>query len=367
MKETKYKIVSKKKLAAVRILDSVLYGLSKIGFFKSNGKETPAITSSDIQRILVIRLAYIGDVIMTFPVLPALRHLFPNAEIDVLTSHTAAPLLQNNPHVSGVIRWNAPWFYPQSKERSFRQIRQEIQSSGYDLGIDFRGDIRNIYYCLWKTGIPRRLSYDSGGGGLLLTNPVPWTELKHKVDYHLDLLRGLNYENTPGDPLIYLTEEEIDAAAERIRQHCSSSVKPVAVHPGARLPLKRWKTERFKALIRNLQDELHRPVILLGGEDDRDRADLIVSSQPVTVDFTGQLSIRELAAVMRLCEVVIFGPSRPIETAPCGRGQRIIEGSCAAKDFCDEKRCSVSNPRSCIDSISVERVTAVCRDVFSSH
>jgi lipopolysaccharide heptosyltransferase II len=387
MKKTVYKIISKKKLVTVRMLDALLNGFHKVGFFPSDGRAGLSTISDTIRKILVIRLAYIGDVIMTFPVLPALKQVFPHADIDLLTSHAAAPLLENNPHIHDVIRWNAPWFYPQSRTPRIRHIRQVIQSAEYDLGIDFRGDIRNIYHCLWKPGIPRRLSYNSGGGGLLLTDPVSWRELKHKVDYHLDLVRHFGFEVASDEPRIFLTAEEVGQAAERLRQDIDPGIKPIAVHPGARLPLKCWAPERFAELIRKIHRETEHPVILLGGEDDRERADLISAGQPVAADFTGRLNIRELAAIMSLCECVVchdsasmhiasavgtqvvalFGPSRPVETAPCGSGHRVIEGSCAVKDFCDERTCTISEHRKCIDSITVEQVAAVCRDVIHSR
>ena len=79
--------------------------------FKRRNKPLSAITE-----ILVIRTAYIGDVIMTLPILKPLKALYPDAKITFLTSSSARDVLLNNPYIDAILTYDAFWFYP----RNFR-------------------------------------------------------------------------------------------------------------------------------------------------------------------------------------------------------------------------------------------------------
>ena len=94
----------------------------------------------------------------------------------------------------------------------------------------------------------------------------------------------------------------------------------------------------------------------------------------LAADLTGKLSIRMLAAVFSHCAclichdsaamhisaavgtpvVALFGPSRPIETAPRVSDHHVLEGFCPQKDRCDEMTCRESIRGRCILSISVD-------------
>ncbi|MCD4653211.1 hypothetical protein K8T06_04690, partial [bacterium] len=107
----KYKIINSRKLKLVQVGDLCLNGVRMLGFIE--GGKHPSINElrKTIRRILLIRLAYIGDVVMTQPVTAPVRQAFPEASIDFLTSRTAAPLLENDPCIDKIIPFDAPWFY----------------------------------------------------------------------------------------------------------------------------------------------------------------------------------------------------------------------------------------------------------------
>ncbi len=380
-----YKIINPRKRTLVRAGDLILRGLSGLGILRS----LPAVSQLDpsqIQRIIIIRLAYIGDVVMTQPVIPVLRGAFPDAQIDLLTSHAAGDLLISDPGINEVIRFNAPWFYPDNSRCSTKQLVKQLAGKGYDLGIDFRGDIRNIYHCLYQPGIPRRMSYDSGGGGRLLTHPVPWTSLKHKVEYHLDILKHYGFSSESLLPRLYLSDEETDAMRLRLKTVLNSDVKPVVIHPGARIENKLWPAAKYSELIRLMTDMGMGPIIMVAHESERNRTQEITDQVHVDLDLTGQLNIRELAALFSVsrflvchdsaamhiaaavnCPVVaLFGPSRPIETAPCGQGHIVMEGQCERKNECDEVRCLVTDTAACIRHIETKQVLTSCENLFNS-
>lgn len=375
MRLNDYKIINKRKRNLVWFADKILDAAAWISL-KHRSTPSLAIDKNAIKKILIVRLAYIGDVIMTFPVIEALANAFPTAKIDFLTSSSAAPLLQNHPGLDEIIEFDASWFYPDTKgRRETTDLVRKLKAERYDLGIDFRGDIRNIYHCLYRLCIPIRVSYTSGGGGALLTHPIRWNQLRHKVDYHLDILRKIGIAASRTNPKIFLTETEKAEAADILAEipECRERA-PILIHPGARLALKRWPAERFIDLIEMIQKSGLGPVVLLdvaGGEIGRQ----IAAGAPLAADLTGRLTIRQMAAVMSLGRVLVchdsgpmhiaaavgarvvalFGPSRPIETAPCGEGHIVIEAPCNRKDLCDENTCLLTE-KGCMEKISVEQV-----------
>jgi ADP-heptose:LPS heptosyltransferase len=175
-----YKIINKKKLAATAVADAIghlLFGANRL--FRKSGK----IRAEEIKDILIIRTAYIGDVVMTLPVLKPLKELFPGARISFLTATGAVDVLKNNPFVDEVIAYDPFWFYP-SAGGSYRRFIKDLQTRTFDLVIE-EADIRDILLIAWRIKSRYRMSYDVGGGGYLLTHVVPYPGLKHKVEYYL--------------------------------------------------------------------------------------------------------------------------------------------------------------------------------------
>ncbi|MCD4654022.1 glycosyltransferase family 9 protein [bacterium] len=380
----KYKIINSRKLKLVQVSDLCLNGVRMLGFI--DGGKYPSINElrKTIRRILLIRLAYIGDVVMTQPVTAPIRQAFPEASIDFLTSRTAAPLLENDPCIDKIIPFDAPWFYGKKASDNTRDLIGNITGT-YDLGIDFRADLRNILHCLYRPRIRYRLSYTSGGGGAFLTHPVIWDSWKHKVEFHLDILRKAGLDAPSSDPEIYLTTEETIAAREMLNglRGCEGKI-PVVIHPGSRLELKRWPAERFVELARRMNKADIGPIILLESPGNDEVTREIAINADIAADLTGCLSIRQMAAVchhagVMICHdsapmhiaaavgckvVALFGPSQSKETAPSGDGHIIIESStCLMKTKCDENIC-IAGCHGCMDRISVEQVyEAVCNQL----
>ncbi len=250
-----YKIINKKKLvatAAADVLGHLLFALPRLF------RKTEKIRPEEVRSILVIRTAYIGDVVMTLPVLKPLKELFPGARISFLTANGAVDVLKNNPYVDEVIPYSPFWFYP-SPMAGYGKFIRDMKTRTFDLVIEARGDIRDILLLAWRIKAHYRVSYNVGGGGYLLTHRVPYPGLKHKVEYHLDIARYLGYRGTDLEWGVYLT----DAEKRRVEGVLSKyGFKPpfIAMHPGSRLALKRWPMARYGELADALADRLKLPV-----------------------------------------------------------------------------------------------------------
>ncbi|MDU9049042.1 MAG: glycosyltransferase family 9 protein [Candidatus Electrothrix sp. Rat3] len=383
-----YKIINRKKRIATIIAD--IFG--NLLFFPLRLiRKQEAITPERVKTICIIRTAYIGDVIMTLPILPALHEKYPEATITFLTSTASAAVLQHNKYIDKILTFNPFWFYS-GGIRDWLVFIRKLRSLRFDLLIETRADIREL--ALLAFWIPARfkVSYDVGGGGYLLTHRVPYPGLCHKVDYHLHLARYLGCPTEGGEAELFLTaEEEQDIVS--ILQAQGITGPFIAVHPGSRLILKRWFPERFAQVCENLFQQYNLPVVLVGGADEsiltKDIQATLQEQQCQAVSLAGKLNIRQLAALLGraalfLCNdsapmhiaaamktptIAIFGPSKSVETAPYSPVGQVVEKDFSCRVTCDESRCCSpehgSEYHACLQEITVQDVQQAAEEILN--
>jgi ADP-heptose:LPS heptosyltransferase len=368
-----YKIVNRKKRILTAAADLLGYAVGAPVRFLTSRREP--IVAEAIRRILIVRTAYIGDVVMTIPVLKPLKARFPQAHVAFLTATQAAPVLENNPYLDEVITYDPFWFYPASST-GYRAFIQGLRRRPFDLVIEARGDIRELFFIVRPLQARYKVSYRVGGGGYFLTHVVPYRGLAHKVEYHLDLVRYLGCETGPTEWGVYLTDTEKRRVGEILGEH--SLREPfIAAHPGSRVALKRWPAEKCAALYDALIATSGLPLVVLGVAGERPFAEEILRRmrQPA-VDLVGKLGLRELAgtlarsrvfvcndsapmhiaAAMKTPTVAIFGPSKSVETGPYGPGHRVVEKDFPCRASCDENTCRHVRHNACMKDLQVDEV-----------
>ena len=107
------------------------------------------LRNRDFQKILLIKLSAIGDVVHTFPVLNKLRRRYPKARIDWLVTAEIGELLRHNPAISNVIEfsrdeWSAPW--RSTPYVSAARLIATLRAAEYDLVIDLQGQFRSAVF-----------------------------------------------------------------------------------------------------------------------------------------------------------------------------------------------------------------------------
>jgi predicted lipopolysaccharide heptosyltransferase III len=377
-----YKIINKKKryaTIAADIVGTLAYAPARLCARREE------IRPAEVRELLVIRTAYIGDVVMTLPMLKPLRQRFPQARISFLTGTRAAAVLENNPYLDAVIGYDPFWFY-RTGASGYRSCIRELRRTRFDVVIEARADIRELLFLVRPLKARHKVSYAVGGGGYLLTDVVPYGGLKHKVEYHLDIARHLGCPDGPVAWGIYLREEEERMVEETLRR-AGIGGPFIAVHPGSRLPLKLWSPERYAALCDALGDSQGLPVVLFGSADERQLAARIAGiANRKTVNLAGGLTLREMAglfsratilvcndsspmhiaAAMKTPTVAVFGPSKSVETGPYAVPSRVVEKDYPCRYDCDESTCRNSaRPHGCMRDIAVEDVLCAAQDLLA--
>jgi lipopolysaccharide heptosyltransferase II len=279
------------------------------------------------RRILLVRLRQIGDVIFTTPAVRALRQRFPDAHISYIVEPAAAPIVERNPHISEVIV--APRKSPLVQLVSDLELARRLQSSRYDLAIDFHGGPRSSLLT-WLSGAPVRIGYQIAGRGWMYTRRVPRPrELRprHSVENQWDLLRALDFPDP--EPAAFPVEMPIDADARRAvddrlaRAGIQNGDRIIVVHVSAGNPFRRWPTASFAALVRALAEKPDRRIILTSGPSDDGAAARVVDDARSGLDEAsgrrivscGDFSLAELRALLERSAVFIGGDSGPLHVA----------------------------------------------------
>jgi len=315
--------------------------------------------NGSIRNILVSRLRFMGDVILTTPVLANLRARFPSGRIVYLTQRPFDELLFRHPWVDETLSFSSS---PASQYRLLRSLKNHR----FDLAIDLFGNPRSAGLT-YLSGAPLRIGGDYRGRKLLYTHRIRNDgKTRTAVDFHLNFLAPLSIEASAKETFLSVTQEEMDQAVSRISEAGLDPKKRTAgIHPGASWPAKQWLPERFAELASRLVRELDAQVLLTAGPGEETLARSIRNACPAPVHIIERPSIRELMALIRCLDVYvsndcgpmhigpavqtptvgIFGPGQPEIWFPYNRekGHRFIhrEMDCSRchKDFCEDRRC----------------------------
>jgi heptosyltransferase-2 len=260
----------------------------------------------DIERILVIRLSSLGDILLTTPVLRVLREYCPAAQLDFLTKAAYQDILRTNPCVDRLLLLEP--------QQGLREMLRRLRQTRYDIVIDLHRTLRSrlLYHGLLaerklaytKRTIRRALLVHLGWNTLQAMTPVP--------DLYMAPLRCLGM-TAPLPPLeLHLTAESQEAMQVYLQQELPESrMQPlVAVAPGARWSTKRWPVERFAAVAQTLAQTQQAAVVVLGSAEDRQLAQKLCQQLSVPVlNSTGTLSLMHTAALLQQCRLLLSNDS----------------------------------------------------------
>ncbi|MEW6388773.1 MAG: lipopolysaccharide heptosyltransferase II, partial [Thermodesulfobacteriota bacterium] len=258
-----------------------------------------------VREILVRAPNWLGDAVMSLPVLAGLGEHFPQAEITVLAAPRVAPLFAGQPGIAEVI------VYPPGRGKwpLLRSLR-----SRFDLGLALPNSFESALG-LWLAGARQRVGYNTDGRRAFLTLAIKGrTGLKglHTVYYYLGLLRALGEVKDFTYPRLFLTLQEIEAAQGLLAAGGWEPGAPlVGLSPGAAYgPAKRWPPERFAALAAGLEQEFGAGLVLLGGPEDRPVAQEFKRyfTGPV-LDLVGRTDLRQALGVLSQLKLLVTNDS----------------------------------------------------------
>lgn len=356
-----------------------------------------AIDFASLRRALVIKLRHHGDVLLASPVFTALKAAAPQCEIDALVYQDTAPMLAGHPAISRIHAIDRQW-----KSRGLAgQARAEIslfkslRERCYDLLIHLTDHWRGAWLArllqpshsvaLLPTLRPQPRFWQSSFTHLA---PLPPLGNRHTVECHLDALRAIGYQPSQlHRRLVFSASAAAHAnVATLLAKQGVTPERMIHVHPASRWMFKTWTAAGFAEVISTLAEQGLIPVVT-SGPAEKERAfiaQILTLCRQRPIDFSGQLSIEELGALiatarLSLCVdsapmhlaaavgtpvVALFGPSNENEWGPWQVPHRIITSAHSCRP-CRLDGCGGGKIADCLAAITAPMVLDAIQELLA--
>jgi predicted lipopolysaccharide heptosyltransferase III len=317
-----------------------------------------------------MKLRYIGDVVLSTPLLPLLRKRFPEASLTVLVNPGTESVLLGNPHLEEIL------VIPRAGWGSQLGFLQKLRQARFDGVVDLTDGDRSAFLAYW-TGAGVRLGFnrENRWRGKLYTRVLPSNYgSMHMVDYHAQALTGLGISDPVGEPEVYLRQKDQEQGDQILTSLRIGHTPLVLLSPSARYTFKAWPLERFAALADWLADQ-GTVVALIGHQEE-----VLLGQQIINLtkckprNLMGQTRLLQLAALMKRsalfvgndggpmhiaaavgCPVLgLFGPTDPHVWGPRGKKVSVIYKGLDCGE-CFHPGC-LRGEECCMRQISVEEV-----------
>tara|TARA_Y100000031_G_C8200115_1_gene375792 strand:+ start:133 stop:1215 length:1083 start_codon:yes stop_codon:yes gene_type:complete len=235
----KQEIYHPRKLIISRFISSLIYPFVRIFI---HNPITSDFKKDEIKKILVTEYHCIGDVLMIIPALRLIKSSFPKAELTLLTNSDASALAEVLEIADKIISFDFPWTgkTDKIKYREAWDVAIKLKKENFDLGIDFKGDLRNLIF-LWKTGSKFRIGFNGTGGNYFITHPFPFPFTVHQRDRSIQLLRSIGLN------------KKIDKSIIDIPNSTSDKKDFIVLHPGANHKARQWSKNNWIKLVELLE------------------------------------------------------------------------------------------------------------------
>lgn len=317
---------------------------------------------------------------MAMPVLSSLRKAYPLAKITAMALRAHASLLYKHPDIDEVFQFDRTDVFTRSSKK--RNIVQKIRYGQHDLGVILPNSFSSAWL-FWQGKVKRRIGYEGNLRNWLLTDSIPRSVQQsshHMVVLYQLLLTSLSIPFMVTPPSIYVEPVEIEYGRNCFRTYgIPEEATLLGINIGAAYGnAKCWPAKKFHLLAKKLMD--HDPLVHLiffGDQSIRMAVKEICSSLPKrAINFAGLTTLRELAAMISLCNafitndsgpmhiadavgtpvIAIFGSTCRYRTGPY-RGGTIIHKETACSP-CFSRTCPIDFR--CMERISVEEVYNAC-------
>jgi heptosyltransferase-1 len=348
------------------------------------------VSPMESEKILILRLSAVGDVIRTLPAVKAIKEYYPSSSITWVVEEPSKALLESQPEIDEII------LFPRKRWadgiKSVRKIWTTIaemwrfvlglRRRGFDVVLDFHGILKSGLLSFFS-GSPKRIRFDrrsSKEGSYIFSNvkvKLP-EERMSRFQKNFALLKGMGVEVKNFHPKLHIPLKDKEYVESFLHPLLPSLKKPfIAIHPGTsqKTLYKRWMPIQYAQLADRLIRELKATVIFTWGPDELTWVEGIRNEMkepsilgPRTKSLTqlgevyrhcdlyigGDTGPMHIASLMGIPVVVIYGPTDPIVNEPFGEHKKVRK----------EVGCNPCRNRSCKKLICLKMITV--DDVFEA-
>ena len=338
------------------------------------------------ERILLIKLDALGDVLRTTPLASALSKKYLQSHLTWLTKEISFPLIQNNPDVDRILIYRS-------------DIGNRLMLEKFDIIINLDKN-HNVAALTSLLKADKKFGYGINEFGHL-------TPLNDGAKYHFDIClddfgKGISNTKTyqqmifdtaeipyTGEDYVFrLRNKELEFAKKFSEKYLRKDFKTIGINPGSspKYPHKIWTIDGYRTLIKRLKENFDVNIMLYGGQEEIETNKAIKSGlEDMIIDSGNNNSLLEFAALLNLSDIVLsgdtsamhlaialkkkvitfFGPTRANEIDLYGRGKKLI-GKVECLGCYEEFPCikDVANLPNCMQTITVDEVDQAIKELL---
>ena len=341
------------------------------------------------ERILLVRLSAIGDVIMCSAVAENIKRHYHGTHITWLASPPAADILRHNPYIDRLLVWDRRPLDAAFARRRFgtvykelKKVREIFRPFDFDLAIDLQS-LLLTGIITYLSGAPRRIGIHDRheGGSLFMTEMAPKIANPHRLCRYMTALNAIGIDEYSPQPTVSVTADMRKDAQRFWLNHNIDPAKPILmVSIRTSAANKNWPPDRFGAALLSVPGEVQ--IVFCGTAQDIPyikkaqqyvRGTWCIAGETSLVQLAGLLASAKLlltadSGPLHLAEAVgtktisLWGPTRPEDYGPLTKGHEFIIGNGACVG-CQKLKCK-KKTYACIKSIEPEIVRDKLREML---
>jgi heptosyltransferase-2 len=253
---------------------------------------------SKLNRILIIRLSSLGDILLTTPFIRAIKTQFPNIKIDMLIREEYADVIKLNPYMDRK-------FLFKNNYKSYSDLIEQLRNNSYELVIDLQNNLRSKKIITSLKIISVKFDKRSFDKFLLVNFKI--NKLKEAPQI------PVRYSNTVQN--LNLDEQGLDLFADKsANAGIIGKENLIGFCPGARHFTKRWSKEYFVEFGNKLVQNGY-TIVLFGGKTDNEICKMLTKNIQRAINLSNDDDLLQTAADMKLCKAVVCNDSGLMHTA----------------------------------------------------
>jgi len=308
--------------------------------------------TGEIKNIAIIKSGAIGDILMTTPLVRALRKAYPDAKITYIVGEKFVGILKGNKSIDEIIPFDTKKLFDSGffeKISHFRQFARLLRGRFDTCFVLDKSYLAGLFAYWCK--IPRRIGFDRSGEGFANTDNIKYRDVKHEIEYYLDLLKPIDTEQDGVKMELAINKNNIKFAdsffeENNIRRGAIIGIAPaVTKDPGKMKSPRAWPVRNYIELVQRLIEIYKTKIIFFGSKDDAETIDTIQSKITKNAyNSAGLTTVKQAAALIKKCDIFvthdcglmhvaaamgvpvisIFGPTDPRRKAPINKGSAYL-------------------------------------------
>jgi len=287
-------------------------------------------------KILIIRLSSMGDIILSSPLIRILRAAYPKVQIDFLVKSEYADLIRFNPHLSTIIELKS------LEDDELKLLKKSLYRTRYDIIFDIHNSLRSRYL-RWFSGakyirvINKRIIRR-----FFLVN-FKWNFYKNipsVADRYLETGKDFHLSNDGKGLEIFINDESVSTVKAMLGKYKLDRYDMViGIAPSARHYTKRWLPERYVELGTMISKKFNAKLLLFGSKNEQDYCGDIAQMINVNLgsdaaeSLAGKLTLLETAAALDHCDIVITNDSGVMHLAAARKKKVVAIFGSTIKEF----------------------------------